>query len=54
MIMRAMKIDNAKDFPPNPNAFTCQWCPYGPQKGGQCEHGMTSSMTISDYRKKFA
>jgi RecB family exonuclease len=55
---RAVKIDKAFDsnrFEPNPNQFTCQWCPYGPNKGKQCEHGVTSSlMSISDYRKKYS
>lgn len=53
---RAARIDAAHDknaFPPNPNAFSCQFCPYGPNKGRQCEHGVTASMSISDYRKKF-
>ena len=54
---RALKIDKAFEsnkFEPNPNVFTCQYCPYGPNKGKQCEHGMTSSMTLADYRKKYA
>lgn len=54
---RASKIEKAHDadkFPPNPNVFTCKWCPYGPNKTNVCPHGMTSSMTIADYRKKYA
>lgn len=54
---RAARIDRAHIsgiFEPNPNTFTCQWCPYGPNKGKQCPHGMTPSMTIADYRRKFA
>ncbi len=52
---RAAKIDNCKSFDPNPNVFTCQYCPYAPSKGGQCPHAITTSlMSISDYRKKFA
>jgi len=55
---RAARIDKAHKtgvFEPNPNVFTCQWCPYGPNKGKQCPHGMTSAfMSISDYRKKYA
>ncbi len=53
---RAARIDKAHStgvFEPNPNEYTCQWCSYGPNKGKQCPHGMTSSMTISDYRRKF-
>lgn len=52
---RANKMEDAKEFGPNPNIFTCKWCPYGPNKGKQCPHGVTESlMSISDYRKKFA
>lgn len=54
---RATKIDaaHANDaFPPNPNVFSCQYCPYSPKKTGQCQHGITSaSMSITDYRRKF-
>lgn len=53
---RAGRIDKAHEtgvFEPNPNPFTCQWCPYGPNKSKECTHGVTTSMTISDYRKKF-
>lgn len=27
---RGNKITSCKDFPPNPNVFSCRWCPYGP------------------------
>lgn len=57
---RASLIDKAHEtgqFPANPNAFSCQWCPYGPNKGKQCEHGIrgdgSGSMSIADYRKRF-
>lgn len=55
---RASAIDKAHEknqFPPNPNSFSCQWCPYGPNKGKQCKHGVTAQapMSIADYRKKF-
>ena len=51
---RAMKLENAKTWEPNPNVFTCKYCPYGPQKQNICPHGMTSSMTLSNYRKQYA
>ncbi len=51
---RAMKIETAKSFEPNPNIHTCKYCPYSAAKGGQCEHSMTSSMTIADYRRRYA
>lgn len=52
----AKKIDKAiatNNFPPNPNAFSCQYCPFAPSKGGQCEHGFTEGMSIADYRRKY-
>lgn len=54
---RAKKIDAAHKsgvFEANPNQISCQWCPYGPQKGNQCPHGYTGSMTIANYRRKYA
>lgn len=54
---RAQKIEQAGKadiFKPNPSVFTCKWCPYSQDKGGQCPHSMTTSMTIADYRRKFA
>lgn len=54
---RAKRIDHAHKtgvFEPSPNQISCQWCPYGPQKGNQCPHGYTASMTIADYRRKYA
>ena len=51
---RIKKMLECKTFPANPNAFTCKWCPYGPAKGGQCEHGVVSgAQTIKLYREKF-
>lgn len=32
---RGLAITTAEDFPPNPNAYSCRWCPYKPvEKGG--------------------
>ena len=28
------------DFPAKPNAFSCQWCPYGPRGTGHCTQGV--------------
>lgn len=51
---RINKMLTAKEFPPNPNAFTCKWCPYGPNKGGQCPHGVSTNRTqITQYRQQF-
>jgi CRISPR/Cas system-associated exonuclease Cas4 (RecB family) len=46
----------AKEFPANPNIFSCKFCPYGPAKGGQCEYGVGAGglpATIKSYREKF-
>ena len=37
---RALKMTEALDFPPKPNAFNCKWCPYGPKGTGACTHGV--------------
>lgn len=33
-------ITSCKDFPPNPNIFSCKWCPYGPKGTGHCTVGV--------------
>jgi len=55
---RAKRVETAHEknrFEANPNIFTCQYCPYGPNKGAQCPHGISAKTTtsISDYRKRF-
>lgn len=51
---RLLRMTTATEFPPNPNIFSCKWCPYGPAKGGQCTHGVHGvTMNMSTYRKKF-
>ena len=35
---RLLAISSATEFPPNPNAFSCRWCPYN---GNACEHGVS-------------
>ena len=37
---RGTLLTNATDFPPNPNIFTCKFCPYRPSQGGQCAVGV--------------
>jgi hypothetical protein len=37
---RAIKMTEAKDFPPSPNIFSCKWCPYGPKGSGHCTVGV--------------
>jgi RecB family exonuclease len=35
---RFAAVTGCAEFPPNPNAFSCKWCPY---KGNACEYGVT-------------
>jgi hypothetical protein len=35
---RLLAISSCTDFPPNPNAFSCRWCPYN---GNACEYGVS-------------
>jgi CRISPR/Cas system-associated exonuclease Cas4 (RecB family) len=35
---RARKMTQATTFPPNPNAFSCKWCPYKPEELGGTGH----------------
>lgn len=37
---RMERMTTAKTFPPNPNRFTCKWCPYGPAGTGHCTVGV--------------
>ena len=37
---RGATITESTDFPPNPNAFSCRWCPYGPKGTGHCDKGV--------------
>jgi len=37
---RGKDITSATEFPPNPNAFSCRWCPYGPRGTGDCTKGV--------------
>lgn len=51
---RLLKMTSATQFPPNPNVFSCKWCPYGPNKGKQCEYGVVNGdSAISLYRRRF-
>lgn len=29
-----------EDFPPNPNVYSCRWCPYHPTRSGDCKVGI--------------
>ena len=51
---RLLRMTTATEFPPNPNIFSCKWCPYGPAKGAQCTYGVSGvAMSVSHYRKRF-
>lgn len=38
---RGHKMTTTTEFKPNPNQFTCKWCPYGPDKQGDCKYGVS-------------
>lgn len=38
---RGTAMTSATEFPPNPNVFTCKWCPYGPNGTGHCTKGVS-------------
>lgn len=38
---RLSAISDCEEFKPNPNAYSCKWCPY---KGNACEFGITGSV----------
>lgn len=35
---RVRRLETETEFRANPNIFSCRWCPYGQNKGGQCPH----------------
>lgn len=38
---RGRKMTEATEFPPNPNAHSCKYCPYHPARGtGDCQYGV--------------
>ena len=37
---RAIAMTTAKKFPARPNMFACKWCPYSPQRSGDCKYGV--------------
>lgn len=38
---RGLALTTETDFPANPNIFSCQWCPFGPEGTGHCVRGVT-------------
>ena len=54
---RAKRLCGDTRFEPNPNWVSCKWCPFGPNKGGQCEYGVLPGkkpeLSLGAYRKKF-
>jgi len=39
---RGHKMTSTTIFKPNPNQFTCKWCPYGPDRQGDCKYGVSA------------
>lgn len=51
---RANKLLSCTDFQPNPNIFSCKWCPFGPNKGNQCKYGVAAGENhLQTYRRRF-
>lgn len=47
---RFLSVTNETDFPPNPNAFSCKWCPY---KGNECKVGVEPQKKVTKKSKTF-
>lgn len=46
---RGSAVTDATEFPPNPNAYTCKWCPY---LHGACAYGVSKHIIdIADSRR---
>lgn len=37
---RGITMTTCTSFPTNPNAWSCKWCPYHPDKSGHCKDGV--------------
>jgi hypothetical protein len=37
---RCNRVTDCEEFPPNPNIYSCKYCPYGPSGTGHCEKGV--------------
>lgn len=46
---RFLAVTTETDFPPNPNAFSCKWCPY---LGNECKVGVVPQQRISSKKSK--
>jgi RecB family exonuclease len=50
---RGVAVTSAVEFPPNPNAYSCKWCPY---LGGACEFGVKPDVIAAskhNFRNRF-
>lgn len=43
---RGKKMTETTVFKPNPNQFTCKYCPYGPDKQGDCKYGVSAKVAF--------
>lgn len=43
---RGKKMTTETQFPPNPNIFSCKWCPYGPDGTGHCKAGVKAGSVM--------
>lgn len=47
---RFSAMSDCEEFKPNPNAFSCKWCPY---KGNACEYGVTGMPANGASQKRY-
>jgi PD-(D/E)XK nuclease superfamily len=47
---RFSAVTTCEDFKPNPNAFSCKWCPY---KGNACEYGVSGTPAARTFSKRY-
>lgn len=43
---RGMAMTTETEFKPNPNIYSCKYCPYGPAKQGDCKFGVDPNAVL--------
>ena len=43
---RGRRVTETTTFKPSANAYSCKWCPYGPDKQGDCQYGVSSKDAV--------
>lgn len=42
-----VEFTEEEEFAPNPNIYSCKWCPYHPDKQGDCKFGVSASGQVA-------